>query len=61
MAIGKIEIIITIVFKALCFFHVRIRQPWPGYECAWKHEFFVLLKAYIVELENESGTSLDIK
>jgi hypothetical protein len=33
----------------------------PGYECARKHDFFVLLKVYIVELENESGTSLVIK
>jgi hypothetical protein len=33
----------------------------PGYECAWKHDFFVLQKVYIVELENESGISLFIK
>jgi len=24
-----------------------------GYECSWKHGFFVLLKVYIAELENE--------
>jgi hypothetical protein len=30
----------------------------PGCDCSWKHDFFVLLKAYVVELENESGTPL---
>jgi hypothetical protein len=53
MAIRKIEIIVTIVVKSSLFLLCPDSVTLVMNECAWKYDFFVLLKVYIVELENK--------